>query len=93
MAEKGKLVNKGLKYSYIILMAVCLLWYLYSLATFNNSYRTPVWVWVTRSVAAGLAICLGRMWKDKGCLALAAFFILILVRGWFPGNMKRLMDQ
>ena len=93
MEEKENRLNRWLKFGYVVLMAVCLLWYLYSLATFSNQYRTPLWVTVTRCAAAGLAIWLGKMWKDKGFLILAAYFILILARVWYPNNITRLTDR
>ena len=85
--------KEWLKKSYIVLMTVCLLWYLWSLATFSNQYRTPVWVWAVRCAAAGLAVYLGKLWKDKGFIALAVFYVLILVRVWFLNNQASLADR
>lgn len=86
MDGKTKQLNQWLKYGYIGLMAVCLLWYLYSLATFSSVYQKRVWVWVTRCLATGLAVYLGKLWKDKGFLALAAFMLLIFLRALIPTN-------
>ncbi len=71
---------------YAFLMSVLLLGYLLVIATYKDGtttgqvYILPIQFWILRIVTGVMAICLGKLWKDKGFLVLLAYLLLKAVR-------------
>ncbi len=71
-----------LKRIYMALMGLLLLSYPYMMITYTHftTYAVPMGISVLRLCSAGLAICLGKLWKDKGFLILSAYLLWVFVR-------------
>ena len=82
--------DKGmiLKRIYMALMGLLLLSYPYMMITYTHftPYVIPTGIWVLRLCSAGLAIYLGRLWKDKGFLILSGYLIWIFIRVAIPDS-------
>lgn len=77
-----------LKRIYLALMGLLLLGYPYMMITYTHftAYVVPVGIWVLRLCSAGLAIYLGKLWRDKGFLILCAYLLLIFLRVAIPNS-------
>ena len=71
---------------YGALMSLLLLGYLAVIATYcdptttGKTFYFPGYVWILRVITGVMAICLGKLWKDKGFRILAVFLLLKLIR-------------
>ena len=85
-------ILEGFQKAFLCLMGILLLWYLYSTATFNVHYSTPAWVHIARCLTAVMAVCLGKMWKERAFRFLAAFYLFMVIRLCFP-HFEGFADQ
>ena len=83
---------------YGALMSLLLLGYLAVIATYSDpttsgkTFYFPGFVWILRVITGVMAICLGKLWKDKGFRILAVFLLLKLIRVMADGSQNVFED-
>ncbi len=92
VAQKQRSVTHGWTLAeavYAVLMAFNLLSYLWLLAVGAEINTVPIVIWMTRLLSVPLALCLGKLWKDKSCWILGVYFIWLVIRLCVPsfGNL------
>lgn len=86
------------KIIYAGLMSFLLLGYMIIIVTYKDPtttgqiYNLPIQFWILRVITAIMAICLGKLWKDKGFLILMAYLLLKAIRV-VADNPNYLFDQ
>lgn len=71
------------KVIYTVLMAFNLLSHLWLFAVGSGVEVNPV-IWMTRLITVPFAVCLGKLWKDRGFRILVIYTLLFTLRSFIP---------
>lgn len=72
------------KVTYTVLMALTLIGHLWMMLIGSGIDNIPTYIWIIRLLTVPFAICLGKLWKDRGFQILSAYFLLFFLRCFIP---------
>ena len=72
------------KVIYTILMALALLSHIWLMVIGAGIDNIPTYIWILRLLPVPFAICLGKLWKDRGFQILSLYFLLFFFRCFIP---------
>lgn len=72
------------KVTYAVLMAVAMLSHLWLMFIDAGIDDIPTYIWIIRLLPIPFALCLGKLWKDRGFRILFVYFLWFFLRCFIP---------